>query len=131
MPVLAGRGSISYDGPGLTTWTATWTGLTGVNPADGLSDADRATSAVNSESRGMWLGVVPAAASENTTFEFAQIGGPTAPCTAPLAKGPSTPDLTAASDTGSFKHGQHHAQHHPQLHGCRRPARCREREPLR
>ena len=98
---LGKEGSISYDGPGLTIWTATWTGLTGVNPADGLSDADRATSAVNSESRGMWLGIVPAAASENTTFEFAQIGGPTAPCTAPLAKGPSIPDMSAASDTGS------------------------------
>jgi Bacterial Ig-like domain len=99
---LGREGSISYDGPGLTTWTATWTGLTGVNPADGLSDADRAASAANSESRGMWLGTVPALASENTTYEFAQVGGPTAPCTAPLASGPTAPDLTAASDTGRF-----------------------------
>ncbi|MFE4836378.1 hypothetical protein ACFRAU_17065, partial [Arthrobacter sp. NPDC056691] len=35
-------GTLAYDGPGLTTWTATWTGLTGVG-VDGLSDADRAS----------------------------------------------------------------------------------------
>jgi hypothetical protein len=94
-------GTLAYDGPGLTTWTATWTGLTAVGP-DGLTDADRAASAVNSESRGMWLGRNPALLTENTIFEFGQIAGPAAPCTAPLAKGPSTPDLTAASDTGRF-----------------------------
>jgi hypothetical protein len=93
-------GTLAYDGPGLTTWTATWTGLTGVG-VDGLSDADRASTPVNSESRGMWLGRNPALLTENTLFEFGQIGGPTAPCTAPLAKGPSVPDMTAASDTGS------------------------------
>jgi hypothetical protein len=94
-------GTLAYDGPGLTTWTATWTGLTGVSGFDGLSDADRASTPVNSESRGMWLGRNPALLTENTIFEFGQIGGPTAPCTAPLAKGPSVPDMTAASDTGS------------------------------
>lgn len=94
-------GALAYDGPGLTTWTATWTGLTGVSGFDGLSDADRASNPVNSESRGMWLGRNPALLTENTIFEFGQIGGPTAPCTAPLAKGPSIPDMTAASDTGS------------------------------
>lgn len=93
-------GVIAYDGPGLTTWTARWTGLSGVG-ADGLSDADRAASPVNSESRGMWLGRDPGAGSEVTIFEHGQIGGPSAPCTAPLAKGPSVPDLTAATDTGS------------------------------
>jgi hypothetical protein len=93
-------GVLAYDGPGLTTWTAMWTGLTGVG-ADGISDADRASNPVNSESRGMWLGRNPALLTENTIFEFGQIGGPTAPCTAPLAKGPSSPDMTAASDTGS------------------------------
>jgi hypothetical protein len=94
-------GALAYDGPGLTTWTATWTGLTGVSGFDGISDADRASNPVNSESRGMWLGRNPALLTENTIFEFGQIGGPTAPCTAPLAKGPSIPDMTAASDTGS------------------------------
>jgi Bacterial Ig-like domain len=92
-------GVVVYDGPGLTTWTATWTGLDGVG-ADGLSDADRAASSTNAESRGMWLGRNAAVGNEVTIFEYAAIGGPAAPCTAPLAKGPSTPDLTAASDTG-------------------------------
>ncbi|PNH81871.1 Ig-like domain-containing protein [Arthrobacter sp. AFG20] len=93
-------GTIAYDGPGLTTWTATWTGLGGIG-ADGLTDADRAASRTNSESRGMWLGRDAAVGNEVTIFEYAAIGGPAGPeCTAPLAKGPSTPDLTAASDTG-------------------------------
>jgi len=38
---------------------------------------------------------------EGTLYEFGQIAGPAAPCTAPLAKGPSTPDLTAATDSGA------------------------------
>ncbi|MDQ1060621.1 hypothetical protein QFZ23_004522 [Arthrobacter globiformis] len=94
-------GVVKYDGPGLTTWTATWTGLTGVG-ADGVSDADRASSTTTSESRGLWLGRAAAIGNEVTIFEYAGIGGPAAPCTAPLAKGPSTPDLTAATDTGRF-----------------------------
>ncbi|MFE4837123.1 Ig-like domain-containing protein [Arthrobacter sp. NPDC056691] len=94
-------GVVVYDGPGLTTWTATWTGLAGVG-ADGVSDADRASSPTTSESRGMWLGRNAATGNEVTIFEYAAIGGPAAPCTAPLAKGPSTPDLTAATDTGRF-----------------------------
>jgi hypothetical protein len=92
--------TLAYDGPGLTTWTATWPNLGGVSPADGLSDADRATSPANAESRGMWLGVNPGTTAEGTIFESGQIGGPAAPCTAPLAKGPSIPDITAATDTG-------------------------------
>ncbi|RAM38926.1 Ig-like domain-containing protein [Arthrobacter globiformis] len=93
-------GVVVYDGPGLTTWTATWNGLAGVG-ADGLSDADRAASPTSAESRGMWLGRDAAVGNEVTIFEYAAIGGPAGPeCTAPLAKGPSTPDLTAASDTG-------------------------------
>ena len=95
------EGVVVYDGPGLTTWTATWTGLSGVG-ADGMTDADRAASPTNAESRGMWLGRNAAVGNEVTIFEFGAIGGPAAPCTAPLAKGPSTPDLTAASDTGRF-----------------------------
>jgi hypothetical protein len=95
-------GVVVYDGPGLTTWTATWTGLTGVG-ADGVSDADRASSPTTSESRGMWLGRNAAIGNEVTIFEYGAIGGPAGPeCTAPLASGPSTPDLAAASDTGRF-----------------------------
>ncbi|MBT2547003.1 Ig-like domain-containing protein [Arthrobacter sp. ISL-65] len=100
-PGSGADGVVVYDGPGVTTWTATWTGLTGVG-ADGVSDADRASSTTTSESRGMWLGRAAAIGNEVTIFEYAAIGGPAAPCTAPLAKGPSTPDLTAATDTGRF-----------------------------
>lgn len=98
-PGSGGDGVVVYDGPGLTTWTATWTGLGGAG-ADGVTDADRATAANTSESRGMWLGRNAAVGNEVTIFEYAAIGGPAAPCTAPLAKGPSTPNLVAASDTG-------------------------------
>ncbi|GAB14553.1 Ig-like domain-containing protein [Arthrobacter globiformis] len=101
-PGAGDDGVIVYDGPGLTTWTATWTGLTGVG-ADGLSDADRAVSATNAESRGLWLGRDAAIGNEVTIFEYGAIGGPAGPeCTAPLASGPTVPDLTAASDTGRF-----------------------------
>ena len=99
-PGAGDDGVITYDGPGLTTWTATWTGLTGVG-ADGLSDADRAASPTNSESRGMWLGRNPELLTEVTIFEYGAAGGPAVPdCTAPLASGPSTPDMTVATDTG-------------------------------
>jgi hypothetical protein len=93
-------GTFAYDGPGLTTWTATWNGLTGVG-ADGISDADRASNPTSSQSRSLWLGANPAVGTEITIYEDREIAGPSAPCTAPLAKGPSVPDLTAVSDTGS------------------------------
>jgi hypothetical protein len=92
-------GTIAYDGPGLTTWTATWTGLTGVG-ASGVSDADMAASPTTAQSRSLWLGRNAAAGTEVTIYEHGEIAGPSAPCTAPLAKGPSTPDMTAATDTG-------------------------------
>ncbi|MDQ1626846.1 MAG: large repetitive protein, partial [Actinomycetota bacterium] len=95
-----GDGALAYDAPGSTAWTATFTGLDGVSSVDQLSDADRAVSA-GAESRGLWLGINPGTTAEGTIYEFGQIGGPSAPCTAPLATGPSTPDMTAASDTGS------------------------------
>lgn len=93
-----GEGTVGYDTPGGTTWTATFTGLTQVNKADGLSDETRA---VRNETRGMWRGRNPATTAEGTIYEYGQVGGPAAPCTAPLASGPSTPDMTPASDTGT------------------------------
>lgn len=94
-----GDGVIAYDGPGLTSWTATWTGLTGVGD-DGLSDADRAASPTNSQSRILWLGRDVEAGTEITIFELGETPGPSDPCTAPLAKGPTVPDMTAGTDTG-------------------------------
>jgi hypothetical protein len=97
---VGGDGVLAYDGVGLTTWTATIGNLGGVDPVSGVSDIQRATSTQN-ESRGMWLGSNPVAGTELTIFEFGQVGGPGAPCTAPADRGPSTPDMVAASDTGS------------------------------
>lgn len=57
------------------TWTATYTGL---------DNADMNRALNTAESRGMWLGRVPAAAIENTVWENGQVGGPAAPCKAPL-----------------------------------------------
>ena len=93
---VGGDGTLAYD-PGKTTWTATFTGLGGVSPVDGLSDADRA---VGSQSRVLWLGRDPGAGTEATIFEYGEVGGPVDPCTAPLASGPSVPDMTDATDTG-------------------------------
>jgi Bacterial Ig-like domain/Abnormal spindle-like microcephaly-assoc'd, ASPM-SPD-2-Hydin len=94
-------GTLSYDSPTSTNWTATWTGLTGVSSVDGKSDAQRATDSTLAQSRGMWLGRVPGTTAEGTIFEFGEVGGPAAPCTAPLATGPTTPDMTAATDSGA------------------------------
>ena len=96
-----GDGILAYDTPTGNTWTATFAGMSAVNPTepDGLSDGARA---VQSESRGMWIGGV----SEVTIFEKGPlpgsiVGGPTAPCTAPAATGPTMPAMTAATDTGA------------------------------
>ena len=83
-------GTLAYDGAG-PAWTATFPGL---NAAD-------VARAIDSENRILWRGRVPANLSESTIFEFGAVGGPALPCTAPLAAGPSTPDMTDASDTGA------------------------------
>jgi hypothetical protein len=89
--------TLVYDGAGLTTWTATFSGLDVVGP-DGVSDL---TKALRGQSRGLWLGSNPLAGTEVTIFEFGEIGGPAAPCTAPADRGPSTPDMQPGTDTGS------------------------------
>lgn len=79
-------GTLRYDAPGSTSWTATYTGLTG-------HDVDMAVNpALNNETRILWLGADPVAATEQTIFETAPdpvaaafVPGPSAPCTAPAA----------------------------------------------
>jgi hypothetical protein len=101
-------GLISYDQPGSTTnfnWTATFDlNDTFAHPNPSPS-ADTAT-AVGAESRGMWLGRNPAAANEVTAYEFAQIPGPAAPCTAPLAKTGITGTTRSFLNSGFFAGGQ-------------------------
>ncbi len=85
-------GDLSYDGPGLTTWTATYSGL----------DAADVTRALGAEARGMWLGAAVAPALEGTIYEIgaAVFPGPAAPCTAPLEVLPPPPgsELIPPSD---------------------------------
>jgi hypothetical protein len=80
---LGSDGTLSYDTPGGTNWTATYTGLS----------SDDVTRALEAESRIMWLGSDPAAAVEATVFEIGggAVAGPAAPCTAPLEKLPPPP----------------------------------------
>ena len=78
--VAGADGTLAYDAPTATTWTATYTGL---------SAAD-VTRALGSESRILWLGRTP---QEGTIFEIgaAVFAGPAAPCTAPLEVLPPPP----------------------------------------
>jgi hypothetical protein len=82
-PLAVTGGTLAYDAPGSTHWTATYSGL---------SDEDVAL-ALGAESRGMWLGGDPAAATEATIFENGAgvVAGPAAPCSAPLEKLPPPP----------------------------------------
>jgi hypothetical protein len=96
----AAEGTIAYDAPGSTRWTATYPNLS-------AGDVSRALA---SEARIMWLGPAPAAGTEVTVQEngAAAIAGPSAPCRAPLEKvqipgsetnPPSAPGtLTASAD---------------------------------
>jgi hypothetical protein len=73
-------GTLSYDAPGSTHWTARYTGLS----------SDDVTKALGAEARGMWLG---GSGTEATIYEngAGAIAGPAAPCTAPLEKLPPPP----------------------------------------
>src|SRR5919199_1426109 len=73
-------GTLAYDAPGSTNWTATYTGL----------QAADVTRALNAESRVLWT---PAALTEGTIYENGAgvVPGPAAPCTAPLEKLPPPP----------------------------------------
>ena len=79
-------GSLVYDAPGSTKWTATYTGLTAndvLRAVGGTSPTG--TVFVGAESRAHWLGRDPLALTEATIFENGPgvVGGPSAPCTAP------------------------------------------------
>jgi hypothetical protein len=69
-------GTLSYDAPGSINWTATYT----------LKSSTDVPKVNASESRILWLGRNPAAGVESTIYENGAgvVGGPQAPCTAPL-----------------------------------------------
>jgi hypothetical protein len=103
---IGNDGVISYDDPGSTTnfaWTATFD-LNDTFAHPNPSPAADTATALGAESRGMWLGRNPASANEVTAYEFGQIPGPGAPCTAPLARtaitGTSRSFLNGAFFTG-------------------------------
>jgi hypothetical protein len=98
--VAGSEGTLDYDAPGSINWTATYSGL---SPAD-------VTLALGAESRGMWLGRAVAPALETTVYEIGAltVGGPAAPCTAPLEVRPPPagseliPPSTPSNLTGTF-----------------------------
>jgi hypothetical protein len=105
---IGNDGVISYDDPGSTTnfaWTATFDLSDTFAHPNPSPSADTAT-AVGAESRGMWLGRNPASANEVTAYEFAQIPGPAAPCTAPLAKTGITGTSRSFLNNAFFAGGQ-------------------------
>jgi hypothetical protein len=73
-PVTDG-GAFAWDAAGSVHWTVTYTGL---------SQAD-VSEVMASDPRGLWLGQNPGTLAEMTIFESSFNGGPTAPCSAPLA----------------------------------------------
>ncbi|HET7479871.1 MAG TPA: choice-of-anchor D domain-containing protein [Rubrobacteraceae bacterium] len=87
------EGTLTYDAPGSTKWTATY---------KGLSAAD-VTRALAAESRAVWLGHAPLVGNELTIYENGPgvVGGPSTPdCTAPLE--PSAPQASATPASLNF-----------------------------
>ncbi len=79
-------GTLAYDAPGSTHWTATYTGLTANDVLRAVGGTSpNGTVFVGAESRAHWLGRAPLALVEATIFENGPgvIGGPSAPCAAP------------------------------------------------
>ena len=79
-------GTLVYDAPGSTKWTATYTGLSANDVLRAVGGTGpTGTVFVGAESRAHWLGRDPLALTEATIFENGPgvIGGPSAPCTAP------------------------------------------------
>jgi hypothetical protein len=104
-PAAGGDGTLVYDAPGSTHWTATYSGLS-------PDDLARATGGVTStgstlpaaESRSLWLGRSPAAGTEQSVLETGPVvsGGPAAgACITPA----DAPAATAALLPGSLSFG--------------------------
>ena len=90
-------GTLAYDAPGSTRWTATYSGLSDADVLRITGGVDAVgTLFVAAESRGVWLGRVPLALAELTIQETGPgvTGGPSAPCGAPAE--PSRPAASVA-----------------------------------
>ena len=99
-------GSLVYDAPGSTKWTATYTGLTAndvLHAVGGTSPTG--TVFVGAESRAHWLGRDPLALTEATIFENGPgvIGGPSAP----LHRSGRDPGRCGVVRSGKPHAGQH------------------------
>ncbi|MGB7924149.1 MAG: Ig-like domain-containing protein [Pyrinomonadaceae bacterium] len=83
-----GEGTIDYDAPGSTNWTAIYTNLIAADVAK----------AVAAESHSIWLGINPALENESTAYEVGSLifGGTQAPCAVA-----SEPRLTVAANPKS------------------------------
>ena len=92
-----GEGLIAFDpidpvtNPTGFNWTATFTGLT---DADVLRATQQATPTL------LWLGRDPGLLTEETIYEFGEVNGPQAPCTAPAAAPDA--DLTVSPSGANF-----------------------------
>jgi hypothetical protein len=96
-----GDGTLTYDSPTSTHWTATYTGLTATDVVRAVGGTTAGGAVyVGAESRILWLGRVPLALTEATIFENGALvtGGPAAPCTAPA----QTPAPAASLDVTSL-----------------------------
>ena len=73
-----GDGTLTYDAPGSTRWTARYSGFSN----------EVVNVALAGETRILWLGADPLAGTELTIFEVGDgvEGGPSPPCTAPAAR---------------------------------------------
>lgn len=84
-------GTLAYDAPGSSAWTATFSGLSG-------ADAAVATAA---RSLVVWFGPQGKTGSQTTTSEYGVSGGPANGCAPTTGPAPSTPDLRGTSDLGA------------------------------
>ena len=85
-PAAGAEGTLAYDAPGSTKWTATYSGLSAADVARATGGTDLAAGTLAaSESQAIWLGRSPLAGTEQMSWETGPgvTGGPLPQCTAP------------------------------------------------
>lgn len=78
-------GTLTYDAPGSTRWTATYRGLTPTDMLRIMGGVSAGRDVIPADDLGIWLGRDPLASNENTVWEVSRGvgGGPAAQCLAP------------------------------------------------